>query len=96
MRKIVLEVLGVVFSLAIAATARAEIPATGANQNFPVKPLRMFVGYPPGGGVDVAARLVSTALNEYWGVPIVVETGPAAPAPLRRRSSPSHPGTAIR
>src|SRR4030095_4432653 len=27
-------------------------------------------------GVDVAARLVSTALNEYWGVPIVVENRP--------------------
>ena len=76
MRKIVLEVLGVVFSLAIAATARAQVPAQGANQDFPIKPLRMFVGYPPGGGVDFAARLVSTALNEYWGVPIVVENRP--------------------
>ena len=76
MRKIVLESLGVVFFVAIAAAARAQVPATGANQNFPIKPLRMFVGYPPGGGVDVAARLVSTALNEYWGVPIVVENRP--------------------
>ena len=49
MRKIVLESLGLVFCVAIAATARAQAPATGANQNFPIKPLRMFVGYPPGG-----------------------------------------------
>jgi len=49
MRKIVLESLGVVFFVAIAAAARAQVPATGANQNFPIKPLRMFVGYPPGG-----------------------------------------------
>ena len=68
MRKIVVESLGLAFFVAIAAAARAQVPATGSNQNFPVKPLRMFVGYPPGGGVDVAARLVSTALNEYWGV----------------------------
>ncbi|MEO8104238.1 MAG: tripartite tricarboxylate transporter substrate binding protein [Betaproteobacteria bacterium] len=50
--------------------------STAQGQGFPNKPLRMFVGYPPGGGVDTAARLVSTALSDYWGVPIVVENRP--------------------
>ncbi len=58
------------------ATAQAQAPAAGGSPAFPSKPLRMFVGYPPGGGVDVAARLVSTALSEHWGVPIVVENRP--------------------
>ena len=76
MRKIALIPPGFVLCLALAGTAHAQAPAAGAGQNFPSKPLRMFVGYPPGGGVDVAARLVSNALNEYWGVPIVVENRP--------------------
>src|SRR5262245_64207342 len=54
--------------------AEAQAPAAGSA--FPVKPVRMFVGYPPGGVADTAARLVSTALNEYWNVPSVVENRP--------------------
>src|SRR6185436_14396542 len=59
----------------LASTAEAQAPAA-PGPTFPAKPIRMFVGYPPGGGVDTAARLVSTALNEYWGVPVVVENRP--------------------
>ena len=76
MRKIVVTLPALAVCAAAAATAQAQAPAAGAGQNFPSKPLRMFVGYPPGGGVDVAARLVSTALSEYWSVPIVVENRP--------------------
>ena len=60
-----------VLSLVLSACCGA-----GLAQTFPAKPVRMFVGYPPGGGVDVAARFVSTALNEYWNVPVVVENRP--------------------
>src|SRR6185436_19404452 len=55
-------------------TAGAQAPTAA----FPVKPVRMFVGYPPSGGVDTAARLVAMALNEYWNVPVVVENRPGA------------------
>lgn len=64
MGKIVLIPPILAFCLVVAATAQAQAPAAGAGQTFPSKPLRMFVGYPAGGGVDVAARLVSTALSE--------------------------------
>src|SRR6185436_20978184 len=66
---------GLVCFCTLAATAEAQAPAAHA-QAFPAKPVRMFVGYPPGGGVDTAARLVATALNEYWNVPVVVENRP--------------------
>ncbi|HKA41077.1 MAG TPA: tripartite tricarboxylate transporter substrate binding protein [Burkholderiales bacterium] len=72
MRRILLASLCI--ALCMPAPARAQAPAAGGG--FPSKALRMFVGYPPGGGVDVAARLVSAALSDYWGVPIVVENRP--------------------
>jgi tripartite-type tricarboxylate transporter receptor subunit TctC len=70
MRKVVLFLAGFVCCAAAAPAAFA--------QAFPSKPLRMVVGYPPGGGVDTAARLVSTALSEHWGVPVVIENRPGA------------------
>lgn len=42
-------------------------------QSFPSKPIRVMVGYPPGGGVDLAARLVAAALGELWGITAVVD-----------------------
>src|SRR6185503_21126396 len=73
-QRIVAALAGLVWYSALAPTAAAQAPASGSA--FPVKPVRMFVGYPPGGGVDTAARLVSTALNEYWNVPVIVENRP--------------------
>jgi tripartite-type tricarboxylate transporter receptor subunit TctC len=35
-------------------------------QNYPLRPVRIIVGYPPGGGVDVAARIVAQGLTEVW------------------------------
>lgn len=47
-------------------------------QEFPVKPIRMVVGFPPGGGTDVVARIVSPRMSELLGQPIVVENRPGA------------------
>jgi tripartite-type tricarboxylate transporter receptor subunit TctC len=43
------------------------------SQPYPVKPIRLLVTYPAGGGADAMARLISPKLGEFLGQPIVVE-----------------------
>jgi tripartite-type tricarboxylate transporter receptor subunit TctC len=48
-------------------------------QNYPTRPVRIMVGYAPGGGVDVAARIVAHGLTEVWGnQTAVVDNRPGA------------------
>jgi len=49
------------------------LPMTAEAQTYPAKPIRVVVGYPPGGGVDYTARLVSQRLSSELGQPIIVE-----------------------
>lgn len=48
----------------------ASLPALG---QYPTKPVRMLVGFAPGGGVDIMARLLAQKLGERWGKAVVVE-----------------------
>jgi tripartite-type tricarboxylate transporter receptor subunit TctC len=56
------------------AALAAVLMAPGAfAQSYPSKPVRMIVGFPPGGGTDVVARVISQKLTEWWGQAVTVE-----------------------
>src|SRR5688572_9714490 len=44
-----------------------------AAQQYPAKPIRMLVGFPPGGGTDIVGRIVAQKLSENLGQAILVE-----------------------
>ncbi len=49
-----------------------------AAQQFPSKPIRLIVPYPPGGGNDTISRLVAQKMQENWGQQVLVDNRPGA------------------
>lgn len=60
------------------ACATATMPQHVAAQSYPVKPLRLIVPFPPGGGSDAVARHVATELSAALGQQVVIENRPGA------------------
>ena len=56
--------------------AAAALPAFA--QSYPSRPIRLIVGYPPGGAVDLIGRLYAQALSVRLGQPVVVENRPGS------------------
>ena len=57
----------------IAATAASLAAPLVQAQSLPKGPVRIIVGFPPGGGTDALARVVAQKLQVMWGVSIVIE-----------------------
>ena len=55
-----------------AAAATLALPAVRAQQ-WPYGPVRIIVGFPPGGGTDALARVVGQKLGAMWGQQVIVE-----------------------
>jgi tripartite-type tricarboxylate transporter receptor subunit TctC len=63
---------------ACAGALLAAGAATAFAQAYPAKPVKLYVGFPPGGGSDALARLLGTALTEKFGQQILVDNKPGA------------------
>ena len=59
---------------AAAATASAVAAPWVRAQAWPNAPVRIVVGFPPGGGTDALARVVAQKLTGLWGQQVIVET----------------------
>src|SRR5712691_5896929 len=47
-------------------------------QGYPSKPIRLVVGFPPGGGNDIIARMIGSKMQEAWGEPVLIDNKPGA------------------
>jgi tripartite-type tricarboxylate transporter receptor subunit TctC len=64
--------------LAAGAAALPVVPRIARAQAYPTRPVRLIIGYPPGGSADITARLIGQWLSERLGQPFIVESRPGA------------------
>jgi tripartite-type tricarboxylate transporter receptor subunit TctC len=65
-----------------AGAAFAPLGRRAFADTYPSRVVRLFVGFPPGGGADLATRIVGNGLSELWHQQVVVENRPGAGARL--------------
>ena len=79
-------------TLGLIAGCAIGIGSQALAQNYPVRPIRFIVTYPPGGTVDITARIVQPRLSEALGQTVVIENrggaGGAVGTEAAARSAP--------
>lgn len=76
--------------LAAAACCAAVLPA--AAQNWPTKPVRILVPFPPGGGTDIQARLLSKSFQQELGQNFIVDNRTGAGGMIAAQLTVDSPG----
>jgi tripartite-type tricarboxylate transporter receptor subunit TctC len=84
---------GMIATVLVASIGWLHASVSSAQaQNFPVRPIRLVVPWPPGGGVDIAARAIQPGVVEALGQALIVDNRPGASgvigAQLVARSAP--------
>ena len=77
-----------VLSLAVGAAALPAVSHMAWGQAYPTRPVRVVVGFAPGGSTDITARLIGQWLSERLGRPFVIENRPRARAAISRPRPP--------
>jgi tripartite-type tricarboxylate transporter receptor subunit TctC len=70
---------GFILCAALAASTlhAAQAPGKGADA-YPIRPIRLLIPFPPGGGADISGRIIGRALGERLGVQFVADNRPGA------------------
>lgn len=74
-----------ILGLTLALTAVAAVASARAD-DFPSRPLRLIIGFPPGSAADITARLVGDSMSQTLGQQVVVESRPGAGSSLAAES----------
>src|ERR1700710_2833483 len=77
-RRAAIGVIAFGFSVFAASALTFVAPALAQTQNYPTRPIRFVVGYPPGGATDILARLIGQRLSEKMGQQFIIENKPGA------------------
>jgi tripartite-type tricarboxylate transporter receptor subunit TctC len=64
--------------LAAGAGALSTTSRVARAQTYPTRPVRILVGYPPGGATEILARLMGQWLAQRLGQPFIIENRPGA------------------
>ncbi len=64
--------------LAGAAAAAHSLPQRASALDYPTRPLRLIVGYTPGGAGDIVSRIIGQWLSERLGQPVIIDNKPGA------------------
>jgi len=68
--------------LIVAAVLGLLLPSIAGAQEYPNRPVKVVVGFPPGGGTDVAARIVAAEIGKNLGQTFLIENKPGAAGSL--------------
>ncbi len=74
------------------AAAAIALPSAWAQPAWPTGPVRIVVGFPPGGGTDALARVVGAKLTAMWGQQVIVETKAGAAGLIAAEYTAQQPG----
>src|SRR5438552_16583003 len=63
---------------AAAGAALSAYPHAARARDYPTRPIHWIIGFPPGGGADIVARIMGAWLSERLGQQIIIENKPGA------------------
>ena len=84
------------FCFTVGAAILPAISQIAWAQAYPLRPVRIIVGFPPGGPSDILARLIGQRLAERLGQPFVIENRAGAQGQIATEAVTRAPPTAIR